>query len=305
MSLEALPEFCKRQIPRCGPSRVIFNRRVGPGWHLLRLEEESLARASQPGQFVQILCAEEGSSDPLLRRPFSVYDADPRAGTYDVLYITSGRGTRWMAALPEDGRSGGGPVFVDVIGPFGNQFEPPAVDAAALLVGGGVGVAPLYFFARKLCASARPPQTILLLMGARTAAQLQGIEDFRRLPIRTEVATNDGSEGFHGLVTGLLEHVLDREPDYRKDKARIRIYGCGPTAMNEALRALSAARGLACEICLEAYMACGFGICFACVVPIRKRLDGPIYNRRICLEGPVFDSRLIAPGTGMTGVMHS
>jgi dihydroorotate dehydrogenase electron transfer subunit len=102
------------------------------------------------------------------------------------------------------------------------------------------------------------------------------------------VATNDGSEGYAGFVTDGLAQALDGGL-----AGALKIYGCGPSGMNEALRRLAVKRGIWCEICLESTMACGFGICFACVVPIRKELDGPVYNRRICWEGPVFDARLI------------
>ena len=297
---ETVPTFNKRTIPRTGPSKVIFNRNVGPNWFLLRLKEPQIARASAPGQFVQIGCSEPGSQDPLLRRPFSVYDVDVEAGTYDILYIVTGRGTRWMASLPQSGSAAdGADVLVDVIGPFGNRFTPPEPDAVVLLVGGGVGVAPLYFYARELCDSAAAkPSQVVLCMGARTAEQLQGIDDFRRLPIRCEVATNDGSEGYDGFVTGLLESLLNGDlADVQND--RVRVYGCGPTGMNEALRRVAVNRSLRCEICLESYMACGFGICFACVAPVAKELDGELYNRRVCLEGPVFDARLIGPGLGV------
>ena len=300
MPRETVPTFNKRTIPRTGPSKVIFNRNVGPNWFLLRLEEPQIARESTPGQFVQIGCSEPGSLDPLLRRPFSVYDVDIDKGTYDILYVVTGRGTRWMASLPQSGHTAdGSEVLVDVIGPFGNRFTPPEPDSVVLLVGGGVGVAPLYFYARELCnlTTAKPSQ-IILCMGARSSAQLQGIDDFRQLPIRSEVATNDGSEGYSGFVTGLLESLLDGDvADVSND--RIRVYGCGPTGMNEALREVAVNRGLRCEICLESYMACGFGICFACVAPIAKEPGGELYNRRVCLEGPVFEAHLIGSGLGV------
>lgn len=307
MPPESSPAPCRRDIPRARASRVIFNRRVGPGWQLLRLEEPSIARASAPGQFVQIHCAETGSLDPLLRRPFSVYDVDTATGTYDVLYIVTGRGTRWMAALPEDGQTPGAGsvsangVSLDVIGPFGNRFTLPGKDAVVVLVGGGVGVAPLHFLARELTASSDPAAdgpNIIVCMGARTRSQLQGIEDLRRLPIRSLVATNDGSEGFHGFVTGLLEEVLDGELRHLPDR-RVHVYGCGPTAMNESLRRVAVERDLECEICLESFMACGFGICFTCVVPVARKIGDEPSNRRICLEGPVFDARLIGAGLGV------
>jgi dihydroorotate dehydrogenase electron transfer subunit len=273
---------------------------VGPGWYVLRLEERSIAAASRPGQFVQIQCADDESHDPFLRRPFSVYDADREAGTYDILYTPVGRGTRWMAELP-DGPAAGAAGRCDIEGPFGNSFTPPAAEHRVYLVGGGVGVAPLYFLARELDAAARAgrggmPRTTLC-MGARTRDQLQGIEDFRKLPLRAETATDDGSEGFRGRVTELCAALLDEEPDL----SAVRIYGCGPQGMNESLRALATARGVWAEICLESLMACAFGVCFGCVAPIRKELGGEYYNRRICWEGPVFDARLLFPGIAGEG----
>ena len=293
MSQEGLPTVSNLEVPETGPSRVVFNRAVGPDWFVLRLEEPTIARTSKPGQFVQILCSEPGSVDPLLRRPFSVYDVDPDAGTYDILYIITGRGTHWMSTLSGKGET----TMVDVIGPFGNRLTSPASSDVVILVAGGVGVAPMYFFARELCARSDRPEQIILCKGARSARQLQGIDDFRKLPIRCEVSTNDGSEGFKGFVTDLLADLIDGDLA-EVDPARLKVYGCGPTGMNDSLRRLSVERSLSCEICLEARMACGFGICFACVVPIRKEVDGPLYNRRICLEGCVFDARLLGEGLG-------
>jgi dihydroorotate dehydrogenase electron transfer subunit len=266
---------------------------VGPGWWLLRLAEPQIAAASRPGTFVEVRCSDSSTRDPLLRRPFSVYRVDRRTGTYDILYVTVGRGTQWMAEIPDSAQSG---RSLDVEGPFGNTFTPPPPGARVVLVAGGVGVAPLYFLALELLEAARPP-SMTLCMGARTKEQLQGIEEFRRLPVAVEAATDDGSEGHHGRVTALLEEILSREAD----PGRIRIYGCGPQGMNESLRALALERGLWCEICLESLMACGFGICFGCVAPIRKDAGGEYFNRRICWEGPVFDARLLHPGIDGTG----
>lgn len=290
---------CGQIVSHPGPSRVVSNRNVGPGWFVLRLEEKQIAAAAQPGQFVQIRCNDGASQDPLLRRPFSIYCVDREAGTYDILYVTVGRGTRWMAQLdgatvfqaPEQLAHATAPVEIAVEGPFGNTFGDVPSDAHVLLVGGGVGVAPLYFFALELLATPKPPR-ITLCMGARSASLLQGIDEFRALPIRTEAATDDGSAGYKGRVTELLQTLLDAETE----AASVRLFGCGPQGMNDSLRALSVDQELPCEICLEAIMACGFGICFGCVAPIRKEVGGELYHRRICWEGPVFDARLLCPG---------
>lgn len=269
------------------PSRVVSNRRVGPGWHVLRLAEPIISRTARAGQFVQVKTTEGGSFDPLLRRPFSVYDVDPTAGTYDILYTAVGRGTRWMARIPDAPGE-----IVDVEGPFGNTFTAPGASDSVYLVGGGVGVAPLYLFAKEILAGAGPHPGITLCMGARSRAQLQGIDEFRRLPIRCETATDDGSEGFHGRVT----HLFDKLCQSERDPSRIRVHGCGPQGMNESLRTIAVERGYRTEICLESLMACGFGVCFGCVLPIRKVPDGDFFNRRTCYEGPVFDARLLHPG---------
>ncbi len=267
------------------PSRVVFNRRVGPGWYTLRLEEATIAQVSRAGQFVQVKTADRSSFDPLLRRPFSVYDVDRERGTYDLLYTAVGRGTRWLADIPDSPGT-----MVEVEGPFGNTFTAPTDRDSIYLVGGGVGVAPLYLFARELLASRSALPRITLCMGARTREQLQGIDEFRRLSLRCEVATDDGSEGFHGRVTQLFATLAER------DREPLRVYGCGPQGMNESLRAIAVERSYPTEICVESLMACGFGVCFGCVLPIRKKPGGDFYNRRTCYEGPVFDARLLHPG---------
>jgi dihydroorotate dehydrogenase electron transfer subunit len=295
---EDLKRAGARPVPR--PSRILRNRDVGPGWQVLRLEEPSIASASRPGRFVQVLCREDESTDPLLRRPFSVYDADPEAGTYDILYTPVGRGTRWMSELPDAPSEASGRT-VDVEGPFGNSFTPPEPGGRTYLVGGGVGVAPLHFLAKEALAGPEarrgPLPSITLCMGARTRSQLQGIDDFRRLPLRAEVATDDGSEGFRGRVTELFERLVAEE----RDPSVVRVYGCGPQGMNESLRAIVTARGLRSEICLESLMACAFGVCFGCVLPIRKEPGGEFFNRRVCWDGPVFDARLLHPGIESNG----
>jgi len=258
----------------------------------LRLEETKISGGAKPGQFVQFRCGADGSFDPFLRRPFSVYSVNRAAETFDILYTTVGRGTRWMASLKAESRG-----TADVEGPFGNTFSLPGPEDRVYLVGGGVGVAPLYFFAEEIlaapCARKRDRKPdVTLCMGARTGSQLQGIQDFRKLPLRAETSTDDGSQGFHGRVTELLEKLLAEEADL----TRVRVYGCGPQAMNESLRACLIEKSIWGEICLESLMACGFGVCFGCVLPLRKELAGEFYNRRICWEGPVFDARLLHPG---------
>jgi dihydroorotate dehydrogenase electron transfer subunit len=124
----------------------------------------------------------------------------------------------------------------------------------------------------------------------RTAAFAAGIADFQDAEVDVELATDDGSAGFRGLVTDLLLQWLARH------ERPVRLIGCGPHAMLETLSRIAESRGIPCDVSIENQMACGFGACFSCVAPIRLP-DGSVDLRRVCVEGPVFSSRAIAWGS--------
>lgn len=205
-----------------------------------------------------------------LRRPFSVAGARGR-GTIELLVEVRGRATRALAGLPEGSA-------LDVLGPLGNGFSAPGDWETAVLVAGGIGVAGLRLLAGRLVEGATPT---LMLVGARTEEELlsgllpSGAGAARS---RIEVATDDGSIGFAGPVTGLLEkHV-------RSIGVPARIYCCGPRGMIMETARIAADRGLRCEALLEEIMACGVGACRGCVVETREGY------RTVCSDGPVFDA---------------
>jgi NAD(P)H-flavin reductase len=216
-----------------------------------------------PGQFYMLSAAERwgGGEDerPFLPRAFSVLRA--RAGQLDFMLEDVGPGTNRLCELgPGDG--------IHLLGPLGNGFAPPRAGRRPILVGGGVGTAPLAILADAFGDEATT------LLGFRDAHHAEGaalIENAR-------VATDDGSKGHHGLVTDLLS------AEVRAEAAEIEIYACGPPPMLEAVRALSVAAGVPAQLALESGMACGFGACFGCVVPTR---DGYV---RLCVDGPVLEA---------------
>lgn len=217
----------------------------------------------QPGQFYMLASvARWGGGDderPFLPRAFSVLRAGP-AGL-EFMLERVGPGTERLAELaPGDG--------LWVAGPFGQGFTAPDDDRRTVLCGGGVGTAPLAILQDALRAQERPAPVVL---GFRDAAHAAGAE----LLVGALVATDDGSVGHHGLVTELLADELDED-------AHTVVYACGPPAMLEAVRALCAERGVPVQLALESGMACGFGACFGCVVPVR----GGGYLR-VCVDGPV------------------
>jgi dihydroorotate dehydrogenase electron transfer subunit len=208
--------------------------------------------------------------DPLLPRPMALYRAAPCGDAVEILYKVSGRGTRLLA----DARPGD---RVRLVGPLGTPFRLPDARERAVLAGGGTGIASLYELARRACE--RGPVAVLL--GARTAGDLMGRDDFAALGVDLRVATEDGSAGRRGLVTELLEDALAEGP--------ARVYACGPTAMMRRAAALAASAGRLCSVSLENRMACGFGVCLGCAVP---RAGGGF--ALVCRDGPVFDAAGVA-----------
>jgi NAD(P)H-flavin reductase len=226
------------------------------------------------GQFY-MLASERGwgedGGQPYLGRAFSVAGATARAEGIRLEFLAEavGPGTARLCGL-EQGEG------MWIVGPLGRPFSPPrelAREAAgAILVGGGIGIAPLAPWRRRLVDAGVPTRTLL---GFRDRAHSGGLELFDCSEIR--LASEDGHAGHQGHVTDLLAVLLDGD-----DASSAVVYACGPPAMLEAVQAMCEARGVAAELAMEAPMACGFGACFGCVVPLR---DGGY--ARLCIDGPV------------------
>jgi dihydroorotate dehydrogenase electron transfer subunit len=222
-----------------------------------------------PGQFVMLSPGARGAAvrdDPLLPRPMAVYRQ--RDGSQiEVLYKVHGRGTALLAeALPGQ--------RVRVVGPLGRAFPLPEAGERALLVGGGTGVASLYELAARAVASG----PVSVLLGARSADDLMGADDFAGLGVDLCLATEDGSRGTRGLVTDLLREAL-------KQDGPARVYACGPTPMMRAAAELAAGVGVPALVSLENPMACGFGVCLGCAAPLTGGGFG-----LVCRDGPVFEA---------------
>ena len=214
-----------------------------------------LTEAQKPGQFVNL------KLDGLfLRRPISVYDCEGE--TLKLLYKVVGAGTEAMARL----RPG---TALDVLCGLGNGYDLSKAGDRPLLIGGGVGVPPLYYLARKLRAEGR---TVHAVLGFNTAAEVFGEEEFRALGCETAVTTVDGSRGVKGFVTGALPEAYSY------------FYTCGPEPM---LRAVYRATKTGGQFSFEERMGCGFGACMGCSC---KTITG---TKRICREGPVLEKEEI------------
>jgi dihydroorotate dehydrogenase electron transfer subunit len=232
-----------------------------------------------PGQFLMLSPGARSAverSDPLLPRPMAIYRAQLRDGgaEVEILYKISGRGT----ALLAEARPG---QFVRVVGPLGRAFPPPAPGEQVVIVGGGTGIASLYDLAAR-CRAAGGGNPVTLLLGARTAEDLMGRDDFAQLDAALHIATEDGSEGARGVVTDLLDEALAQ-------RGPVRAYACGPTAMMRRTAEIAALRSRECIASLENVMACGFGVCLGCAAPL---VSGDY--ALVCRDGPMFDATRIA-----------
>jgi len=254
-------------------AKLTHNRPELEDYRVLELHAPEIAAQAKPGQFAHVRIGDD--HDPLLRRPFSVMLPNPHAGTIQLLVKNVGRGSDRLCRLREG-------VLVDLIGPLGTAFHVPEPGHKdLLLVAGGVGVAPLIYFADVLQTDPHNYR-VRGLYGGRNSDQLPLWTEFAGRCEEFYVTTEDGSAGEQGLVTDLLEEQL-RRGDVQG------VYTCGPRAMMAKVAAISAAAGVPCWASLEQWMGCGVGACMGCVVPTK---DGSY--ARVCLDGPVFEADKIA-----------
>ncbi len=271
-------------------ARIIFNRHISPGYYRMRLYCPGPASRSKPGQFVMV---KTGSSiDPLLRRPFAVHrvcgetDSAPAgkaSSCIEILYRTVGKGTLLLSRKKrgED---------LDLLGPLGNGFSLPRQVDTAVLVAGGIGVAPLLSLAQFLSRSRRTISRTVIIGGA-TRGDILCRSDFRKAGAQVAVSTEDGSSGIRGLATDVLRDVLAAlSPEAFAHSA---IYACGPLPMLKHVAAIARDQAIACQVSLESTMACGVGACLGCSVTARSRTGAAVSYQRVCREGPVFDSTTI------------
>ncbi|MCE5303790.1 MAG: dihydroorotate dehydrogenase electron transfer subunit [Planctomycetaceae bacterium] len=267
-----------------GAVTVAENVAVARDTYRVRFACPEIARRVTPGQFVMLRLAQ--CNDPLLGRPLAVYDVTPdeagRPYFVDVVYLVVGKMTRLLTEFFAGSR-------LEVWGPLGNGF-PPTPAEHLVMVAGGIGQTPFLSLAREYLGQRTygdPPRQVprahrvTLCYGAKNAEYLAGVEDFRKAGVTIQLSTDDGSLGHHGLVTELIEPVVERSA------WPCRIVCCGPEPMLQATAAVAERLGLPCLVSLESPMACGLGVCFSCVKKIRDR-EGNWDYRRTCVEGPVF-----------------
>jgi dihydroorotate dehydrogenase electron transfer subunit len=255
--------------------KVLWNRKVAPGYMHMGLSGRTACADAQPGQFVMLRTDE--AKDPLLRRPFSIHQVIEENGKrvgLELLYKVVGPVTERMARMEKD-------QDLDMVAPLGQGFRLPEGAKNIMIVGGGIGVAPVVFLASWLCAQGVDPARCRVLIGGRSRDDVLCADHFIGLGMTVMTATDDGSLGRTGRVTDLVAEALDKEnPDV--------IYACGPHPMLTVLAELAQAREVTCQLSVETLMACGICACMGCAVAPKE--DDGTY-RHVCKNGPVFDAR--------------
>ncbi|MCM8780579.1 MAG: dihydroorotate dehydrogenase electron transfer subunit [Candidatus Omnitrophica bacterium] len=272
-------------------AKVIKNIEVAPKYCKILLQCPSIAKIAQPGQFLQIKACD--NTEPLLRRPFSIHriihflkSGLAKRKTYqsriikdygliEILYEVRGKATTLLA-----GKNPGTDLYV--LGPLGNGFDYRFSDTRhrwSVLVGGGIGIAPLLFLAERLAEHNLKPITVLI--GANTRKQILCEKELRDLGCEVKVSTDDGSKGYKGKVTDLLKDLLQ----VTSSKLQVTVYACGPRPMLREIALISKKYKIPAQVSLEEHMACGFGACLGCAVTTKEGY------KRVCKEGPVFDAQ--------------
>lgn len=244
--------------------QILENKEILPGYFLLRLDSQELASRVISGQFFHIRV--EDRLDIILRRPFSVFSYDEKG--IGILYEVVGKGTSIMSKK----RKG---EELDILGPLGNGFSLPIDAKRVIIIGGGMGVAPLFCWAKELI---EKKLEIQVLVGAKNRYKVLCEEDFRDLGLNPEISTDDGSYGYKGFVIDLF-----KKRETINDKRETVVYACGPNNMLKELSGILVENNIKGEISMDRHMGCGMGVCLGCVV---KTVDGKY--KRVCKEGPVF-----------------
>lgn len=245
--------------------RVKEQTKVAEDQFILTINCPSITEVAQAGQFITLKLNK--NYDPLLPRPFSIHSIDRTTGDLLIYYQVVGKTSKLMGELETDDE-------VTVLGPLGKGFNLELENSRALLIGGGLGQAPLRFLAEEL---KKRNNQVYMAIGARDQEGLKNILCLEDSCQEINLATQDGSLGIEGLVTELLPQII------QEFKPEI-IYTCGPLPMMAVVKQLAAQENIPCQVSLETTMACGIGVCLGCTC----ESSGSDVYPKVCTHGPVF-----------------
>jgi len=250
-------------------AKIINNYNIKGKYYRVDFMCEKVSGFVKPGQFVHVQIKNMG--DRLFRRPFSVFNV-PDDGILSIVYKVVGYGTNVLSELKNG-------EICNILGPLGNSYSIPKDNETPIIIAGGYGAASIYLLAKN------SPIKGKVLLGAKNKDALILCDEFKVLGFDVEVATDDGSYGYHGFVTDLLFPYLQN--------ARNRIYGCGPNPMMYTVTKMLSNTSKIAELSLDENMCCGVGACFGCMIKVVANNGRGWEYKRSCKEGPIFKSNEI------------
>jgi len=259
-------------MPSQEKCRILDHQQIGPRYFKLTLLSKYIAAHAEPGQFVQVKCAD--SFDPLLRRPLSLHKINAEHETFELLYEVVGKGTELLTKyfVGEE---------LDILGPLGEGYKLDPAKKTHILVGGGLGIAPLRALADKVKSN-----ELFILLGAKTKEGVRCEAELKAVANQVVVSTDDGSYGQKGFISDLLLDFLDNTL-LTANWPLATIYACGPRAMLKAVAEIAFQKKIDCQLSMEERLACGIGACKGCAI---KTANG---YKMVCKDGPVFNSQEI------------
>ena len=249
-------------------TEILFNRMIASEIFLMGVKSPEIVATAKPGQFVMIRVS--SGIDPLLRRPFSICGVK-EDDQFLILYRVVGRGTAMLAAKKEGDK-------LSVLGPLGKGFELPKPHEIPLLVGGGIGIAPLFFLLQNM----HNPD-VEFMMGFGSSNEIIDLNGIVVIHANVSMATDDGTAGYHGPVTDLLEESLRKHVE---KKNSLSLFTCGPIPMLKRIVDIAINRRIPCQSSMESFMACGLGACQGCAIKAVSKESREYYH--VCKDGPVF-----------------
>ncbi|MCP4649498.1 MAG: dihydroorotate dehydrogenase electron transfer subunit [PVC group bacterium] len=260
---------------------IVSNTKIAHDVYRLEMDVPKLATKLRPGQFMHLRVGT--GIDPLLRRPFSTYRIIKKRGNkrdlVGIIYRVVGKGTDLLTQKCRGEQ-------IDVLGALGNGFDisPKFLKKSQIiLVGGGIGVVPLVYLAETL--KKKSKAEVIAFIGAATKQDIVCIKDLKEHGCKVNISTDDGTQGYKGYVSDMLEQYLSDTQCFENPY----IYACGPFPMLKALSMLACKFGLDGQVSVDEMMGCGIGACLGCVIKTKNLSDNTSGYKRICKDGPVFD----------------
>lgn len=259
----------------CHNNKILQVIELSPTIFRIRFKNTKISHISNPGQFINIKITD--TYEPFLRRPFSINRINKREGWIEILFRVIGKGTQLLSQKKVG-------EMLNFIGPLGYGFKLTNNRIkTGLVIGGGLGIAPLLFLCNSLIEKNISPH---LFYGVKTASEFCCLEDFEELKVKINLATEDGSLGYNGFVTDLVENKINK---FFKNR-QLALFACGPNSMLNRVNLIAQKNSFSCQLSLETLMACGVGACLGCGIRANKAGIDYLY---VCKDGPVFDGSKI------------